>query len=206
MNNIIVKIGSSTLLTHRQMIDEHRVAHLANQVENLQLAGYGVVLVVSGAVACGAKNLKSELNNETRQFSAGTGQMNLTAKFYQGFIARKIVLAQMLLTKDIFQSDENKSRILNCLKFYISNDIVPFVNENDVISLNSFGGNDFLATELAILLEAKQMIMLSSMKKSRFGVGGGESKEVASLILKGKNISLQIVDGKRKNILVDSLL
>ena len=52
---IVVKIGSSILITKRGKLDEFRIEHIARQVLQLQAEGFGVVLVVSGAVASGFK-------------------------------------------------------------------------------------------------------------------------------------------------------
>ncbi|PIR59587.1 MAG: glutamate 5-kinase, partial [Candidatus Pacebacteria bacterium CG10_big_fil_rev_8_21_14_0_10_45_6] len=57
MKVMTIKIGSSVLLTQRNKLDEFRVAHIADQVVSLKEQGVGVVLVVSGAVACGASHI-----------------------------------------------------------------------------------------------------------------------------------------------------
>ena len=205
-NTIIIKIGSSILLTKREKLDEYRIAHLANQVRTLQLAGYSVVLVVSGAVGCGARYINTEGMSDWKQYAAGIGQMNLTATFEHAFRDKHIPIAQMLILYESLQKGNDRDRIKKCLQYYASQGVVAFINENDVLQLNSFGGNDFLAAELAILLEIKLVIMLSSMQGARYSVGGGESKVKIQHILSKKNIQLQILDGKIKNILVNTLI
>ena len=48
--------------------------------------------------------------------------------------------------------------------------------------------------------------MLSTMKGSEYGVGGGEAKQEVIELLKRKNIETEIVDGKLKNILLKTIL
>jgi hypothetical protein len=63
-----------------------------------------------------------------------------------------------------------------------------------------------LGAEITSLLNAKKFIMLSTMKGSEYGVGGGEAKQEVIELLKRKNIETEIVDGKLKNILLKTII
>src|SRR5258708_1364369 len=98
---IVIKIGSSILMTQRRKLDEYRIAHIADQVTSLKEEEFGVVLVVSGAVACGYKyiNFTNE-DKKLKQAAAGIGQSVLTTIFNSIFSQKKIQIAQILLTKE----------------------------------------------------------------------------------------------------------
>jgi len=199
----VVKIGSSVLLTERNKLDEYRVGHIACQVASLSEAGFDLVLVISGAVGLGSNFI--DINNQDlikKRVAAGIGQAILISYFNMIFKDKNLQVAQVLLTKKDFNSKD----ITNILKCYLHAGFIPLINENDVIDLNSFSGNDFLGAEITSLLNAKKFIMLSTMKGSEYGVGGGVAKQEVIKLLKRKNIETEIVDGKLKNILLKTIL
>ncbi|MEK7591919.1 MAG: hypothetical protein AAB508_00830 [Patescibacteria group bacterium] len=207
MKVLTIKIGSSVLLTHRNKLDEFRVAHIADQVVTLREQRIGVVLVVSGAVACGASHINfCSGDSESKMIAAGIGQAYVISIFQQIFSKKHLQIAQVLLTKDLLNIKSKKLSIRRLLQAYIELGVVPVINENDVIDLNSFGGNDFLAAEISILLHADQLMMLSTMAGSEYGVGGGEAKLKALEILSRNNIQANIVDGKSKNSILQSII
>lgn len=204
---ITVKIGSSVLLTQRNKLDEFRIAHIADQILSLKEKGVGVVLVVSGAVACGSQYIQlSSDDKKLKMAAAGIGQAYLNSVFQQIFSRKGLRIAQILLTKDLLDSRSKKKEINDLIHYYLQTGVVPVINENDVIDLNSFGGNDFLAANMAKLLKVDQLLILSTMAGSSFGVGGEEAKLQAIAVLKQKNIQANIVNGKTKNILLETLL
>lgn len=206
MKIITVKIGSSVLLTQRNKLDEFRIAHIADQILSLRERGVGVVLVVSGAVACGAGaiNLSSQ-DQRLRRMAAGIGQAMLISVIQQIFSTKGLRIAQILLTHDLLDSESKGAEINQLIYGYLEMGIIPVINENDVIDLNSFGGNDFLGAKVAILLNSELYVVLSTMAGSSFGVGSGEAKEQAVDMVRKKNIRARIVDGKVKNILLEAL-
>ena len=200
----VVKIGSSVLLTRRNRLDEFRITHIADQIVSLKEAGIGVVLVISGAVACGSRFIDlNESDDLSKRLFAGIGQVLLTNTFYEIFKKKRLQIAQVLLTKkDLYK----KNQIVRILHKYVEKTIIPVINENDVVDLNSFYGNDFLGARISILLQSTGYIILSTMKGSQYGVGGSQTKQDAINILKEKNIATDIVDGKVKNILFNTIL
>lgn len=205
MKVIAIKIGSSVLLTQRNMLDEFRIAHIADQVLSLKKMGVGVVLVVSGAVACGANFIRfSQDDRGLKRAAAGIGQAYLISVFQQIFYRKRLQIAQVLLTKNFCSTSKEEVRKL--FENYLKLGIVPVINENDVIDLNSFGGNDLLAVEIATLLGVDKLLILSTMAGSAYGVGGGKCKLEALEILRKEHIQASIVDGKTQNIIMQSLL
>jgi glutamate 5-kinase len=202
--SIVIKIGSSILITEKGRLNSSRISHIAKQVSILISVGQSVVLVVSGAVASGATQIGSVQTNKLRQLAAGIGQAILTSQFLKNFKQEGLQIAQILLTKT--ELDNNRDNAKSLLDFYVDSGIIPFINENDVISLNSFQGNDLLASEIASLIKADELLILSTFDKSTFGVGGGESKIKALEILKSKKIKARILNGKQNNIILEAAL
>ena len=206
MRIITIKIGSSVLLTQRNKLDEFRIAHIADQIQQLKGKGVGAVLVVSGAVACGVSVLSfSTYDQKIRKMAAGIGQVMLISVIERIFAAKGLRIAQMLLTRDLLESVSKGEEINQIIRHYLKMGIIPVINENDVIDLNSFGGNDFLGARLTILLGAKHFLVLSTLAGSSFGVGGGEAKMQAIDMVRQQDIQARIVDGKAKNILLEVL-
>lgn len=198
----VIKIGGSVLLTQRNRLDEYRIAHIADQVVKLHESSIGVILVVSGAVGCGSKYVEINDDPMTRRLASGVGQAYLTATFYEKFREKNLSIAQILFKKDDF----NISDVSRLIKSYTELGIVPIINENDVLELNSFKGNDYLGAELVLALNATKFIMLSTMQGSLYGVGGGKAKQDAIKMLRQKRIDSIIVNGKVKNIILNTVL
>jgi glutamate 5-kinase len=199
---IVIKIGSGVLLTKKQKFNLAQMKHLADQIKTLQKKGYGVVLVVSGAVAVGSNYIDlSESQNQKRQAAAGMGQIHLMTILTSIFNKRELQLAQVLITKQLLEMyQDNLKKLLN---YYVTQGIIPILNENDVLDLNSFGGNDILAGEIGKLLNTDEVVILSTMKGSVHGVGGGATKQFVKKMLAEKNIETKIANGKEKNILLN---
>ncbi len=200
----VVKIGSSVLLTKRNKLDEFRIDHIATQIASLREAGIGVILVISGAVGCGSRFIALQRNNQfLKRLSAGIGQVFLTSIFHKIFKKKGLQIAQILLTKNNLGS---RCEIDRLLKIYVNAGFIPFINENDVVELNSFKGNDFLSAQITTQLRTNKLLILSTMEGSKHGVGGGEAKQEVIKILQRRNIKTDIVNGKVKNILLQTLL
>ena len=192
---IVVKIGSSVLFTNRERLDEFRVSHLLDQMRTLQEHGYFVIFVISGAVVMGS----ARITHAKGQVRAGVGQALLTARLVALFSQKKLIIAQILLTrKDI---EIHSEQLVHTLGEMMKEGIVPILNENDAVELNSFGGNDLLASRLAEIMRAR-LVILSTWEKNQFGVGGGATKLAAVERLKKVGIAASIRDGKEHNCLL----
>lgn len=192
---IVVKIGSSVLFTNRERLDEFRVSHLLDQMRILQERGYFVIFVISGAVAMGS----TRVTHANRQVRASVGQALLIARLVALFSQKKLTIAQILLTRKDMKI--HSEQLVHTLFEMMKEGIVPILNENDVIELNSFGGNDLLASRLAGIMRA-QLVILSTRAGSQFGVGGGATKLEAVERLKKAGIPASIKNGKEHNCLL----
>ncbi len=166
---LIVKIGSALMVdaaTHK--IRSEWLDTVADDVAALRAQGVEVVIVTSGAVACGREHLGlvgRPLRLEEKQAAAATGQIRL-AHAYQETLARHgITVAQVLLTLD---DTEDRRRHLNgraTIETLLKLGAVPVINENDTVATAEirFGDNDRLAARVAQMISADTLILLSDI-------------------------------------------
>ncbi|MBI2616759.1 hypothetical protein HYW55_01335 [Candidatus Gottesmanbacteria bacterium] len=201
---LIIKIGSSTLLTHRLCVDEYRMNHIAKQIKMIQDRGWSVLLILSGAVAVGSRYIDiPTVRSIGKMAAAGIGQVEIlttTKCIFQSFGMR---IAQVLLTKDNTNTERKKDMLKTVISLYIQKKIIPVFNENDVLDLYSFGGNDYLAQFLAKLVGVSRVSILSSLKTNGFGVGGGVSKREIVSDLQKMAIPTFLLNGKKKDCLLE---
>lgn len=198
---IVIKVGSSVLLTKRHKIDQFRIKHLAEQIATLRGEGFGIVLVMSGAVAYGSQFIDlSQHTAHNRSVAAGIGQIYIMTALNAVFSDFNLQITQLLITKEYFLA--NKKQVKAIIESSLTSAFIPVINENDVVDLNSFGGNDFLAAEIALQLNTEKVFFLSTQKGSIHGVGGGKTKLQAQKNLRREHITATIVNGKQKNILL----
>jgi len=165
---IVIKIGSSILLSQSGNLKSLWMDSLIDDVLFLIKKNIQVIIVTSGAIAIGCKFLKKnkkKLKLNEFQAIAAVGQIELMNLFKNSFLKKKIKIGQILLTLD---DTENRRRSLNA-KDTISNllkiKIVPIVNENDTTATSEirYGDNDRLAARVAQITSADTMIMLSDI-------------------------------------------
>ncbi|MCD0488739.1 glutamate 5-kinase [Pedobacter sp. MC2016-14] len=199
---IVVKIGSNVLTTENGLPNAARIAHLVAQLAALKKQGKEVILVSSGAVASGRSLIKiSEKQNAVaaRQLLASIGQIKLINTYMQLFEKEDMLCSQVLVTKEDFRDRMHYLNIKNCLEILLQYQVIPIVNENDVVSVTElmFTDNDELAGLIASMLNADVLIILSNVD----GIYNGDPKaEGAAVIreIKGGegNISSFITTGK----------
>ncbi len=162
---IVVKVGSS-VLSDGDGVYAPRVRQLATTLSTLRQVE--VVLVTSGAVAAGMGALNMKQRPRTipaKQAAAAIGQITLMALYEECFSRHAIRVAQILLTHDDLA---NRRRYLNAkhtLLTLIESGVVPIVNENDTVAVEEiqFGDNDNLSAQVAVLVEADLLIILSDV-------------------------------------------
>jgi glutamate 5-kinase len=165
---IVVKIGTSSLSYENGRLNFQRIANLSYVLSALRNKGFEIVLVSSGAIGVGAGRLGMvgrPVELSKKQALAAIGQAELM-KIYQKFFEEyNQFVAQVLLTKDIVTIPERHVNAKNTLLRLISMGIIPIINENDTISTYEieFGDNDTLSADVAQLIDADLLILLSDI-------------------------------------------
>ncbi len=163
----VIKVGSSVLTSKKGIrVDKEAFFRLAYQVSEVRKKGVEVVLVSSGAIACGMEKLGIEnrpVDIHLKQAIAACGQTSLMLGYEKAFLNYGINVAQILLTHDGLA---DRKRFLNARKTIdrlLSMGIVPIVNENDSVAVEEimFGDNDNLAALLTSVVEADLLVLLT---------------------------------------------
>ncbi len=187
---IVVKVGSGVLATPREGINRGIVEGIVEDICALRGEGREVVLVTSGAIACGMEALGIEIRPEdivTKQAVAAIGQPILMDTYKRAFERFGVKVAQILLSKDDLIGDRkrfiNTRNTFEALRIFRA---VPIVNENDSVAVDEikFGDNDTLSSYVAGLVGADLLVILSDIDglyrgDPRSG-GGSLIKEVSA--------------------------
>jgi glutamate 5-kinase len=181
---ITIKIGSNVLTSSDGMPDEERICHLVDQMAYLKQKGVNILLVSSGAVASGKKIINCTKHSDPvscRQLWASVGQVRLIQKYSDFFANHHLLCSQVLVTKEDFRDREHFLNIRNCLHTLLEHDIIPIINENDVVSVTElmFTDNDELASLITSMMDSQAMIILSNVD----GIYDGDPKEIDSKVI-----------------------
>jgi len=231
---IVVKVGSSILTDEAGCLDLKRMEVITAGVCKLKKRGYSVVIVSSGAVACGMQKLGYQQRPKTIADAcscAAVGQSLLMFDYEQLFRKDKYLTAQILLTTDGLHE---RSRYLNArttiMQLLSKGSIIPIVNENDAVATDEirFGDNDRLSAQVAALIDADLLIILSNVdglygenkevipeikditedvlnlaggSLGNTSVGGMRTKLEAAKIATNSGIAMVIANGNKENIL-----
>ena len=164
---VILKIGSNLLKTPEGDIDISFISSLAEQIKRLNSEGYKFVVVSSGAVLAGIKKLGLNRKPKSlveKQALAAVGQAHLMHLYDTVFSNYGLKVSQVLLNTDVFKNRERYENAKNTFRQLLKWGIIPIVNENDTIAVEEliFGDNDFLAAHLAVMLNPKFVIVMST--------------------------------------------
>lgn len=165
---IVVKVGSNVLTTTEGKLDITRMSALVDQIAWLRWHNFEVILVSSGAVACGRKELKVDhiLDSvEQRQLFSAMGQVKLINLYYDLFREYGIHIGQVLTTKENFATQRTYQNQQACMEVMLENGVIPIVNENDTVSIEElmFTDNDELSGLIAKMMKAKTLYLLTNV-------------------------------------------
>lgn len=156
---IIIKIGTAVLSNENGYINELVLKNIVEQISYLKKSGLEIIIIISGAVGFGRTLLKLMGKTETiadKQIFAAIGQVKLMAACARLFEKQNYLCAQVLVTKEDFRDRGHYQNMHRCFLNLLRDDIIPIVNENDVITIKElvFTDNDELAGLVATQLEA----------------------------------------------------
>lgn len=169
---IVIKIGTNSIMKDVAQVDFKKLDRLAFVCSTLVSEGYEVSIVSSGSVGVGASimgiNVYPTDINEQQALSA-IGQSALMGHYSRFFNYYNRNVAQILLTKDVFEFEKSYGNFKNTIFNLIARGVVPIMNENDSVSLEElehvtkFGENDTLAAIVAESIDADLLIILSDV-------------------------------------------
>lgn len=181
---IIVKVGTNVITRDDGMLNEQIIEQLAHQIAELKKREIDVVLVSSGAMAAGRTFAPAYCHRNKvvhRQLLAAIGQVELMNTYSRVFDSFGAICAQVLSTKEDFRSRRHYLNMKNCFEALLEDQVIPIVNENDVISVSElmFTDNDELAGMIASMLDVDTVIFLSSVD----GIFDGNPKDTNSKLI-----------------------
>ncbi|MBD0276568.1 MAG: glutamate 5-kinase [Flavisolibacter sp.] len=231
---LVIKLGSAVITDASGHIDETIIEQLAEEISKLNRS-YHIVLVSSGAVGSGKlfiRNYKGTLIE--RKAAAAVGNPMLIHLYHQYFSQYFITVAQALCERHHFSSRSQFLQLKETFHELWKNDILPVVNENDIVSNLElkFSDNDELATLIAIGFDAATLIICTSVgglldhnrnivpvvnkiddtivgyvnnEKSSLGLGGMLSKLTVTKLATSLGIQVIICGLSRENPLLEAL-
>jgi glutamate 5-kinase len=156
------------LISPGGQVNRHWLGTLVEDLLRLRARQQEVVLVSSGAIALGRRELKlpgGPLALPHAQAAAAVGQIALAHIYKELFAAAGVTVAQILLT---LEDSEHRRRYLNAratLSELLGLGALPVINENDTVATTEirYGDNDRLAARVAQMTSADCLLLLSDV-------------------------------------------
>ena len=168
MRRLVVKLGSSVVADSDGTLRTEVLAGICDELSALHSSGQEVILVTSGAIARGMRVMELTQRPSTigeLQAASAVGQGKLYRVYDELLREREITSAQVLLT---FFDMSARTHYLNArqtLTTLLDWRVLPVINENDTTATDeiSFGDNDFLAAQVAVLVGAEELILMTDI-------------------------------------------
>ena len=166
---LVVKVGSALVTNNGTGLDLNAIADWARQIALLRQEGKEIILVSSGAVACGVQRLGWGRRPKTvheKQAAAAVGQAGLVEAYEAAFSKHGLNTAQILLTHEDLADRKRYLNARSTLTTLLELGVVPIINENDTVITDEikFGDNDTLGALVANLVEAEALIILTDQR------------------------------------------
>lgn len=163
---LVIKVGSALVTNNGEGLDLNAINEWARQIARLRQMDREVVLVSSGAIACGMQRLgwkKRPSAVHELQACAAVGQMGLVQVYESAFARHGLHTAQVLLTHDDLADRKRYLNARSTLTTLLELGVVPIINENDTVITDEikFGDNDTLGALVANLIDADALIILT---------------------------------------------
>lgn len=169
---IVIKVGTSTVTYAKTgNINLEKLEKFVRVLFNLRNRGKEIIVVSSGAVGIG-KNVLGIIEKpagSVKQAFAAVGQGRLMMIYEKFFAEYSQLTAQVLLTKESVYSKTCRIHARETFEELLAMNVVPIVNANDAISVDedsygNFGDNDTMSADVAALVEADLLIMMSDIE------------------------------------------
>ncbi|MGH2985075.1 MAG: glutamate 5-kinase [Solirubrobacterales bacterium] len=163
---VVVKLGSSIVADAEGVVRADVLDSVCAQVSELHRGGEDVAMVTSGAIALGMRLMelpRRPSSIEEMQAASAIGQGTLFRAYESRLAEREVHAAQVLLTSFDLAVRMHYLNARQALRKLLDWRAVPVVNENDTTATDeiTFGDNDFLSAQVALLLGARLLVMLT---------------------------------------------
>lgn len=173
MKICVIKAGSAIVTQDNNMLDLNTIQNICHQIIKLNTKGWRIILVSSGAVACGKGTIEASQDIIKRHKSyadsilASLGQGRLIY-YYSSFLntnSSNLDVGQILVNRVSLSFRENYTNLKKIILGMLDSNIIPIINENDALGLKgiNFLDNDQLASIIAIMVRAKACLLLSDV-------------------------------------------
>ncbi|MDE3069948.1 MAG: glutamate 5-kinase [Acidobacteriota bacterium] len=169
MRRVVIKLGSSVVGDERGELRTDVLARACDATRDARERDVEVVLVTSGAIALGVGAMglgERPTAIAELQGASAVGQGRLFPVYDRLLEARGLIAAQILLSAlDL----HDRARYLNArqtLSTLLGWGVIPVINENDTTATDeiSFGDNDFLAAQVATIVGADLLVLLTDVE------------------------------------------
>jgi glutamate 5-kinase len=168
MRRVVVKLGSNVVASGDGEPRMDVLGRVCDVASGLHRDGDEVILVTSGAIARGIRVMDLPTRPSSigeLQAASAVGQGKLYRVYDELLRERGVISAQVLLT---FFDMSARTHYLNArqtLTTLLDWRVLPVINENDTTATDeiSFGDNDFLAAQVAVLVGADGLILLTDI-------------------------------------------
>lgn len=169
---IVIKVGTSTVTYAKTgNINLEKLEKFVRVLINLRNRGKEIIVVSSGAVGIGKNvlGISEKPAGSVKQACVAVGQGRLMMIYEKFFAEYSQLTAQVLLTKESVYSKTCRIHARETFEELLAMNVVPIVNANDAISVDedsygNFGDNDTMSADVAALVEADLLIMMSDIE------------------------------------------
>jgi len=231
---VVVKLGSSLVASPGGRARRSLVRDRCREIAKLVRGGTPVCVVSSGAIALGLPRLGLSTRPRSLprlQAASALGQTRLQALWDEALGREGLPAAQVLLAATDVADRAAYLNVRNALAALFALGAVPVVNENDTTATDeiTFGDNDALAAQVAILVRARLLVLLTEVEgvytrapgtpgaelvehgtaagdasfedASPLGTGGMRSKVLAASLAAAAGIPTVIAGGAGRDVL-----
>ena len=200
---IVIKVGSNVLTRQDGKLDVTRMSALVDQIAWLKKQGYEVILVSSGAVACGRRELKVDHSlDSVENFQPGEQYENQRA------------CMKVMLENDVLPIVNENDTVSVTELMFTDNDelsglIAQMMDADTLILLSNIDGiynghpDDPQSEIIRCVAPGTDLSQYIKVEKSAFGRGGMHSKYTTASKVSQAGIRVIIANGERENILID---
>jgi glutamate 5-kinase len=166
---VVVKLGTSLIAGPGGRIRRGVLRRRAREIAALVREGEPVCVVSSGAIALGLPRLGLDRRPRSvpkLQAASALGQARLQQAWDAALAAERVLAAQVLLTAADVADRAAYVNARNALQALLRLRAVPVVNENDATATDeiTFGDNDALAAQVAVLVRARLLVLLTEVE------------------------------------------